>query len=568
VLGTKLGSKEPSTGSKENLELGKVWLNRCLTEHEKCINPAQDSPALPTRVIDVNAGKDGSLVRLVSSAGLRGPYITLSHVWGHIQILTTTISTFNERSNEIAMESLPKTFQNVVSIARQLAIRYVWIDSLCIIQDSASDWSTESAKMGEYYMNSHLTVAAVSALDSSAGCFFKRDMLKATPCPMSIRLPQSDGCIGWAGLTHGFFRLTLEDDPSDKTNGFQRPPLWQRAWVVQERLLSTRLLQFSDVQMSWRCRSEEACERVPEGSSRYINRSKEEGTLRPVLLGLKEIIPCSTEGSDDNQTEEGSIANVAIGTGMQSSDLYDAWYDLVMLYGKCDLSVLSDIFPAISGIVKSISRASGDEYVAGLWKGDMHRGLLWTAPDSTSSRRDLRQYRAPSWSWASLPATCSFYVRQIVQEEVDTSCMRIEEADVLIEGANPFGVVSSGKLKIRGLLKRAHPYDAECHGERVFDDIREAQGSKETLFDLEQRSGVGRYSADNLDRKYLSEVWCSPIMTEVRWSPRESEKQVQARCLALMRLPEGSNVYMRVGAAWIMDFAWFRDCQFVSYYVI
>jgi hypothetical protein len=153
-------------------------------------------------------------------------------------------------------------------------------------------------------------------------------------------------------------------------------------------------------------------------------------------------------------------------------------------------------------------------------------------------------------------------------EEPDTRCMRIERADVFIEGANPFGVVSSGKLKIWGLLKRAHPYGAECHGEKVFDDIREAQRSEETLFDLAERSGVGRYTPDNLDRKYLSEVWCSPVMTEVRRARSGKEKQVQARCLALMRFSEGSNVYMRVGVAWIMDFAWFRDCQFVSYYVV
>src|SRR5271156_6077278 len=168
MLCAKLGSKDTSTGSKENLELGKQWLNRCLTEHEKCTNPAQASPALPTRVVDVNAGEEGSIIRLVSSAGRHGPYITLSHVWGRSQILTTTVATFQERSNDIDKESLPKTFQNLVSIARQLSIRYVWIDSLCIIQDSASDWSAESAKMGEYYMNSHFTVAAVSASDDSA----------------------------------------------------------------------------------------------------------------------------------------------------------------------------------------------------------------------------------------------------------------------------------------------------------------------------------------------------------------------------------------------------------------
>jgi hypothetical protein len=568
VLCTKVTSKDRSTGSRANFELAKQWLNRCLTEHEKCANPVQASPPLPTRVVDVDAGGDGSIVRLVSSAGHNGPYIILSHVWGGIRILTTTFATLDERLNKITMESLPRTFQNLVSIARQLSIRYVWIDSLCIIQDSVSDWSTESAKMGEYYMNSYFTVAAVSASDSSRGCFLERDLLKVTPFPMSIHLPESDSGVGRAGATLGFLRLTFGDDPSEKTDGFQRPPLWQRAWVVQERLLSTRLLQFSDVQMSWKCRSEKASERVPEGSTKYINGNNEDGTLKPLLLGLTEFTPYSIEGNEDNQIEKRTLVDPAGGTATESKDLYDAWYDLVMLYGKCDLTISSDIFPAISGIAKSISRASGDEFVAGLWKRDMHRGLLWTAPDSTASRRDLRQHRAPSWSWASLPATCSFYVRQIMQEEVDTSCMEIEETDVLIEGTNPFGIVSSGKLKIKGLLKRAHPYDADCHGEKALDEIREVQGGMDTLFDLEQGSGVGRYIPDNVDRRYLSEVWCSPIMTEVRKSRRGNEKQVQAHCLALMRIFEGSNVYLRVGVAWIMDFAWFRDCQVLSYYVI
>ena len=71
--------------------------------------PGEASPALPTRVIDVNAGEDGSIIRLVSSTGCRGPYISLSHVWGRTKTLTTTLATFKERSDEMAVESLPKT---------------------------------------------------------------------------------------------------------------------------------------------------------------------------------------------------------------------------------------------------------------------------------------------------------------------------------------------------------------------------------------------------------------------------------------------------------------------------
>ena len=552
--------------SRENLELARQWLDRCLALHDNCINPAQPSPPLPTRIIDVGVEGCASVIKLVSSAGRKGPYITLSHVWGRQLNLITTTTSFDEWSNRIAVESLPRTFQDAVSIARHLSIRYVWIDSLCIIQDSSSDWSTESAKMGDYYMNSLFTIAAVSASDGSGGCFLQRDPLKVTPCPIGIGLPVSDISVGRAGTAFGFFRPTFGSDPSDSTDGFHRPPLWQRAWVVQERLLSTRLLQFSDVQMSWACRSENASERVPEGSSRYVGTTNEDRILRPVLVGLEDSPPHAGKGRGDDQTKDIPPAGHAT---TKNTEVYDAWYDLVMLYGKCNLTVASDIFPAISGIAKAISHASGDKYVAGLWKHDMHRGLLWTAPDSTASRRDLRHTRAPSWSWASLPATCTFYVRQLVQHGADTSCMEMEDFDMAVEEENPFGIVSSGRLKIRGPLKRAHPYDAECRGEEVFDNIRDAQPrNRETLFDLEQRRGVGHYNPDNLDRRYLSEVWCAPVMTEVWESPGDKQTQIHGRCLALIPMFAGSNVYMRVGAAWVKDFSWFRDCEPTSYYII
>jgi hypothetical protein len=91
------------------------------------------------RVIDV--GLDGSAPKLVVTLdGQTGSYICLSHCWGSSQLLTTTTMTLNERWYEIEWRKLPKTFQNAITVSRQLGIRFLWIDSLCILQDDTDDW--------------------------------------------------------------------------------------------------------------------------------------------------------------------------------------------------------------------------------------------------------------------------------------------------------------------------------------------------------------------------------------------------------------------------------------------
>ncbi|OAP60516.1 hypothetical protein AYL99_05518 [Fonsecaea erecta] len=465
----------------------------------------------------------------------------------------------SDRMDGIPLGSLPQTFNDTVTVARALAVRFVWIDSLCIVQDSALDWEIESRKMGEYYANSLLTIAAINASGSSGGLFSQTSPLELAPYPMAVTLPPP------TLLTPGFFRPSHVEDPSRKTDGFQRPPLWQRAWVLQERLLSPRLLMFSTTQMSWRCRTEEASEQIPEGSSMWIGRSNEDRVVKPILDRLQKLGGDTFIGPDEIPSTR--IPDEAT---RDTKAIYDAWYDLVMLYGKCSLTYPSDVFPAISGIASSIHRASGAQYVAGLWKPDLHRGLMWTAPDSTSSRTDLREYRAPSWSWASLPATCTFFVRELIQEKPDASCMDIEEAAVQIQGANPFGETSSGRLRVRGFLKPACPYFRDGGLDPLLEEIKAPAHwrSGDNLFDLNTRTPVGRYTPDNIDRKHIAQIWCAPVMTEVHPASRREENKIGAQCLALYSLDLARCEYMRVGFVWVHDFGWFSDCAMSSYSVI
>ena len=134
ILETKAsGSREIwSTGCRENFLLAGIWLRMCLTQHSLCVVSTIPSPILPTRVLDVGIRTgSGTAVRLVDGMDLCGPYAALSHVWGNARVMVTLSSNINERRNGIPLESLSRTFQDAVHVARQLCVPYLWIDSLC-----------------------------------------------------------------------------------------------------------------------------------------------------------------------------------------------------------------------------------------------------------------------------------------------------------------------------------------------------------------------------------------------------------------------------------------------------
>lgn len=91
---------------------------------------------------------------LYESKGEAVPYVTLSHCWGQtdsIHSIQTERHNLRDHKKVIKFLSLPKTFQDAVTLCRELGIKYLWIDSLCIIQNDEADWVTESAKMGSIY---------------------------------------------------------------------------------------------------------------------------------------------------------------------------------------------------------------------------------------------------------------------------------------------------------------------------------------------------------------------------------------------------------------------------------
>lgn len=139
----------PGTNSEEALAIMKDWITECTAEHSDHLCQSPENPTLPKRVVDV--GRNNDDVKLVETNGEKRAYICLSHCWGPTQIITTKTATLEERKKGIAWSELSKTFQEAITLTRNLGFRYIWIDSLCIIQDSAQDWNIESAKMATVY---------------------------------------------------------------------------------------------------------------------------------------------------------------------------------------------------------------------------------------------------------------------------------------------------------------------------------------------------------------------------------------------------------------------------------
>jgi hypothetical protein len=175
----------------------------------------------------------------------RQPYTTLSHCWGKVEFLQLLKGNFASMKEGIKIDDLPKTFQDAVAITRRLGVRYLWIDSLCIIQKSTEDWARESSMMGDVYQNGLCNIAATGAPDGQWGCFMERDPILAQKCEVRVDRPLSK-----FNLKPGLYDLVPRNLWE---GGLSNAPLNKRAWVAQERILAPRVLHFGRNQLFWEC---------------------------------------------------------------------------------------------------------------------------------------------------------------------------------------------------------------------------------------------------------------------------------------------------------------------------
>jgi hypothetical protein len=346
------------------------WLKTCKDCHEACAN--SENTFRPTRLIEVNGAP-----KIVSHQD-GSQYVALSYVWGFNQTYTLTEDTMDKKFVALDQMELPKTILDAIDVARRLGYGFLWVDALCIIQDSQADKEREIPLMRDIYRNSALTIVAANAESAAEG------FLRVPEEPDYYIQPFTIPFARVGGKT--VLRLGFRSDYKP-----WKDPINNRAWTLQERILSTRALFFSYDGIKWLCKQSQ------------INPSAPLDAPPPFPILLK----------------EDTIA--------QNSELSyrKAWLDVREEYNRRKLTNASDKFLAISAIVNEIARCTGWQYISGLWRDHVFLDLHWHRHpvniseklQSTTSDPLLPRTKscmAPTWSWASASGG-------VIGAEIDTS---------------------------------------------------------------------------------------------------------------------------------------------------
>ncbi|PVH96531.1 HET-domain-containing protein, partial [Periconia macrospinosa] len=352
---------------QSRLEFVMSCIRNCTEAHSTCGGDSED--LLPSRVIFVGTLEKPE-VYLYEAGTNKSRYLCLSYCWGggtqagNPPMLKTTHDTVQGFKKQILWADLPRTFQHLIQFARLLNVQYVWIDSLCIIQDDAQDCAREIGRMANIYSKAFLTVAATSASSPRDGIFGANNILNRVNKLMKV--------LKWdTGPSSGLDILSAcihRPHPWDSASEFR---LMTRAWAFQERWLSRRVLHFTEEELIWECNTASSCECRSQHDDRY---------------GFAVF-------------EKHTWASSAANRGEEMSYRMNEWRSIVCNYSKTNLTYSADTLPALSGLASAWQSIHGDQYLAGLWRSSLLGDLLWYW--ETRPTAEPRDYLAPSWSWAS-----------------------------------------------------------------------------------------------------------------------------------------------------------------------
>jgi hypothetical protein len=298
----------------------------------------------------------------------------------------------------VPIESLTKTFVDAIEIARTVGLQYIWIDSLCIIQDSYHDWEVEAASMTSVYGGSSFNTAASSAENGTQGCF---------PRP-------------WDHYSEGFqaeVRINGRKEvhhlisPTCYASCIHHNHLGSRAWAIQEKVLSPRTLHCGDRGMFWECRTTMASDDLPDGF--------------------------------DSSGAGSFISSHSVLLHPDRTNSFN-WPWLVAWYSRRELTYPKDKLVALAGVARLLTDRVGDQYLAGLWRKDLEVNPCW----KVLYTRQRPPYRAPSWSWAAVNGM----IVGLTDANYDFSerilHIRVHSVSVQNTGADPCGSVAHGILTL------------------------------------------------------------------------------------------------------------------------
>ncbi|KAM7195331.1 heterokaryon incompatibility protein [Naviculisporaceae sp. PSN 640] len=423
-----------------SLRLARSWLDNCRETHIQC--PAVVIDSLPKRILQL--GDNDQDIRLLETTDEQGGYAALSYCWGQTGNVTTTRDSLAGRLKKIDPKEVPKTILDAIHITRSLGLRYLWVDSLCIIQNDNADWHEQSSLMGDIYANAAVVIAAHSSRHAHGGCLWT-DHLRVKA------LASFDAILDGKTVT-----ISIRQDPKfygqTPAHGVElelQSELESRGWTLQETMLAKRILHCTRSEMAWQC-SHLMCEcrtksTVPMGEfSDSFTKLLGRGNNPPSNASIEDSYSRPLEDSNPSEL------------------LHKEWRRLVGLYTRRTFTFPEkDKLPALAGIASTLSKAAPDvfpksHYLFGLWRTSLVNDLLWCNDEIRLNEPPVRRLSSeivPSWSWASLRHGLVCYhpmfmdeFRQLCQVE-NVVCSPKSTQDV-------FGSTGSGRIEILAEVKQ------------------------------------------------------------------------------------------------------------------
>ncbi|KAH8808734.1 heterokaryon incompatibility protein-domain-containing protein [Xylogone sp. PMI_703] len=547
----------PSTASDQTFLNISTWIRHCEAEHTRCTYLRSKVSWYPTRLLDVGT-QGNTLIRLVhsgQSVGHGQSYMTLSHRWGASKVPTLSTKTIDAWGKGLSIQILPQTFQEFITLAHRLQVRYVWIDSLCIIQegDAGSDWRSEALTMDQVYMNSYCNISADWGSEKR-GLFFQRDLRMLDKPNVNLRVKKEPN---WDSITIEE-RLLVESEFWE--DSVSKSPLSNRGWVVQERWLSPRNIRFGPREVFFECSHHTLCERFPESLPQIL---REGDTILKAIFGESQMPNASP-----------AIFEVVV----PGTVLYNAWSDVLTKYSRCYLTFASDRLVAFAGIAKFFQAILNDRYIAGLWQRNLAYDMMWFRDDILTTavikdskdhlclfeRNQADQYRAPSFSWASaeVPISPPNRLNSNFGFLVDVKCIKfrsglnvpVEEMTEDIFGpmlSPTIEVIVVGSLRKMRLLPYFNSRETELYAApggppAVFNKLEE---TKDIYRDAELAKLDFQISKDDITA-WTSNTNLYYMPWQDNWDPRlpdSLERHKNFTCLLLELVDSSMSRFRRIG---------------------
>lgn len=366
--------------SEETLEFLLERLVNCCENHDKCRPQAR---IIPTRLIDV-----GQTIRLIDRPDNDGDtprFLYLSACWGSDFALRLTRSNYAQLEKEILLEELPRTIRDAIVVAQALKIPYIWVDSLCILQDDLQSWKNEVMRMKDYLRSCTFTLGVASSRSLAAGFLDLRDDRR---------------CYTFNARTIGSLpgaKVHLRPLLPSVWDSVSCEPLLTRLWPLQELTLCSRSILFGSSRIVWNCRT-------------HMISDASESAFPPIWnqrLGFDVLLDENLSVRNEAKTVQGTINVTEVEPSTEIQPIYSAWHRIVELSSQLRVSFERDRLPALSGLASVFKqKLDGDVYIMGLWMSNLPRDLLWHRA-GTALRR-MVDNSIPSWSWAAYTGRISY----------------------------------------------------------------------------------------------------------------------------------------------------------------